>query len=68
MRRCLVVGNWKMHGTKAVVDDLVAGLRNEMNLDGRADELLANVGLAQRCLVERHRFTLGGSSTPGAEQ
>jgi triosephosphate isomerase len=37
MRRCLVVGNWKMHGTKAVVDNLVAGLRNEMNIDGRAD-------------------------------
>jgi triosephosphate isomerase len=37
MRRCLVVGNWKMHGTEASVDDLVAGLKNELNLDGRAD-------------------------------
>jgi triosephosphate isomerase (TIM) len=29
MRRSLVVGNWKMHGTKAGVDDLVSGLKNE---------------------------------------
>jgi len=33
MRRCLVVGNWKMHGTIAAVDDLVAGLKHELNDD-----------------------------------
>ena len=28
MRRPLVAGNWKMHGSRAIVADLLAGLRD----------------------------------------
>lgn len=37
MRRCLVVGNWKMHGSKTVVADLVAGLKQELQFGGDVD-------------------------------
>ena len=30
MRRPLVIGNWKMHGTKAVVSELLGGLQKEL--------------------------------------
>ena len=36
MRRGLVVGNWKMHGSMASVSDLVAGLK-QMSVNAKAD-------------------------------
>lgn len=37
MRRCLVVGNWKMHGTVVAVDDLLTGIKRAISLDGQTD-------------------------------
>ena len=37
MRRCLVVGNWKMHGTAATVDELLTDLKNQIGNAGQAD-------------------------------
>ncbi len=37
MRRCLVVGNWKMHGSVSAVTALVAALKNEISFDSHAE-------------------------------
>ena len=76
MRRPLVAGNWKMHGTRASVVELVAGLRKQslpagvdvvvmptfVHLAGVADGLTASsVALgAQDCAVEALQGALTG--------
>lgn len=37
MRKILVAGNWKMHGSKAMVRELLEGLLAGSNADGKAD-------------------------------
>lgn len=37
MRKILVAGNWKMHGSKAMVRELLEGLLAGSNTDGKAD-------------------------------
>jgi triosephosphate isomerase len=37
MRKILVAGNWKMHGSKAMVSELLEGLLAGSAVDGNAD-------------------------------
>lgn len=40
MRKILVAGNWKMHGSKTMVSDLLEGLLAGSSADGKADLLV----------------------------
>ena len=40
MRKILVAGNWKMHGSKAMVSELLEGLLAGSSADGKADLLV----------------------------
>ena len=37
MRKILVAGNWKMHGSKTMVQSLLEGLLAGSSADGKAD-------------------------------
>ena len=40
MRQPLVVGNWKMHGTRESVGSLLSALVGSVNVDAAADSLI----------------------------
>jgi triosephosphate isomerase len=71
MRKILVAGNWKMHGSKAMVSELLEGLLAGTSADGKADMAVfppfPYLALAQQMLSGTH-IRFGGQTLNPAPQ
>ena len=71
MRKILVAGNWKMHGSKAMVQELLEGLLAGSSADGNADLLVfppfPYLSLAESILAGTHIRYGGQNLNPNAQ-
>ena len=71
MRKILVAGNWKMHGSKAMVQELLEGLLAGSSADGKADLLVfppfPYLPLAETILAGSHIRYGGQNLNPNAQ-
>ena len=72
MRKCLVAGNWKMHGSMSLVNDLLVSLTNDLRSEYQAEVVIFPPLYLDRAkkLLEKTGIKLGAqncySKTKGA--